>query len=604
MTGKPGMKYWMVYGLFALALLVVMCKGNDQVNDTDLKSVRMAVLQQNKNFETAVDDLIVAVGQHKRGEELQMQFDTLRSIYKSMEWAVAYFMPETARFLNGPNLDEIEMEEHTVLEAEGLQTLEEYFYPEYDSTQQKEILRFLKKLKNKSLAIDTYFEVNTLSLPQTVEALRNQLFRITTLGITGFDTPISGHGLSEAIVALNAVGDVFMLIKPQVEHTEQIDQILTFIDDANRELGKGIDKDHFDYLSFIDGHLNQLSDALFEFRKLEGIAPLDVNYPIHPAASNLFSDKAFNPDFFVASDKHKMSGAKVLLGARLFRDNLLSGDQTRSCISCHHADKAFSDGLKVPLSLSGRPMERNTPSLSYSNYQHGQFWDMRREDLEGQSTDVITNKDEMHGDMIRIAERLNSDRTYRHDFKHIYQTDSIQGWQLQNALASYIRSLAVFRSSFDQYMKGDKQALTQDEKEGFNLFVGKGKCATCHFIPLFNGTVPPEYSKTESEVLGVADDHTNAKMDTDSGRGRYHSTVAQLQHAFKTPTVRNSSKTAPYMHNGGYKTLEQVMDFYNQGGGQQFGFAVENQTLPTDSLHLTAKETAKIIAFIKALEDE
>ncbi|MGE8244048.1 MAG: cytochrome-c peroxidase, partial [Sphingobacterium sp.] len=147
------------------------------------------------------------------------------------------------------------------------------------------------------------------------------------------------------------------------------------------------------------------------------------------------------------------------------------------------------------------------------------------------------------------------------------------------------------------------QLLTADEKAGFNLFVGKAKCATCHFVPLFNGTVPPEYAKTESEVLGVATDYRNKQLDPDRGRGRYHETVAQLQYSFKTPTVRNSSKTAPYMHNGGYVTLEQVMDFYNKGGGQQFGFKLDNQTLPTDTLGLTAKETAKIIAFLKTLDD-
>lgn len=598
------MKNWIVYGLFAIALLAVMCKGNTHGNEPDLESLRTSVLQQNEHFDRQIDQLIASVERKDPSKNLQIQFDNVRSIYKSMEWAVAYFMPETARFLNGPNLDEIEIEENAVIDAEGLQTLEEYFYPTYDGSQQQETLHFLKKLKNKSLAIDTYFEVNTLSLSQVVEALRNQLFRITTLGITGFDTPVSGHGLKESIAALNGVGDALVLIKPTVKNGDKIDHILNLIKAANKELAKVKDKDSFDYLVFIDLHLNRLSDALFDFRTVESIVPLDVNHPINPEASNLFSEKAFNPDFFAPSEKHKMNGVKVALGARLFRENMLSGDQSRSCISCHHPEKAFSDGLKVPMALSGMAMDRNTPSISYSNYQHGQFWDMRREDLEGQSVDVITNKDEMHGDMTKIAARLNNEHTYSIDFKKIYQTDTIEGWQLQNVLASYVRSLSVFNSPFDQYMKGDKQAMTQEQRDGFNLFIGKGKCATCHFIPLFNGTVPPEYSKTESEVLGVATDYTNKKLDPDRGRGRYHSTVDQLQYAFKTPTVRNSSKTAPYMHNGGYTTLEQVMDFYNKGGGKQFGFALDNQTLPTDSLQLTAQESAKIIAFIKALDDE
>jgi len=597
------MKYWLVIGLIAVVLLAIMCKGNHATDPQDLQNIRQLVLKINIAFDKQIDEEIANVQNNISAEKLQKGFSRLRSTYKSMEWAVAYFMPETARFLNGPNLDEIELEENTVIEAEGLQTLEEYFYPSYQVAEKQAIIRFLKKLKNKSMAIDTYFEVNTLSLPQLMESLRNQVFRITTLGITGFDTPISGKGLIESIDGLNGVANVLAMIKNQVDHPGEIDKILSLIKIANTVLAKSGNKDQFDYLSFTDQHLNKISDALHQFRKLENIPSLNVNHPISPEASNLFSQDAFNPDFFVASDRQKISPKKVALGAKLFRDNILSGDQTRSCISCHHPDKAFADGLRVPSTLSGTKMDRNTPSISYSNYQHGQFWDMRREDLEGQSVDVITNKDEMHGSMIEIAKRLNQHKTYTKEFNNIYKTDTIENWQVQNVLASYVRSLGKFNSRFDRYMRGQSQLLSADEKAGFNLFVGKAKCATCHFVPMFNGTVPPEYAKTESEVLGVATDYSNRQLDPDRGRGRYHETVAQLQYAFKTPTVRNSSKTAPYMHNGGYVTLEQVMDFYNKGGGQQFGFKLDYQTLPTDTLGLTAEETAKIIAFLKALED-
>ncbi len=597
------MKYWVVIGLLTTVLLAIMCKGEKTSDPTDLQEIRQAILQINSDFDRQIDLQIKLVENNAGASELQTGFNKLRSMYKSMEWAVAYFMPHTARFLNGPNLDEIEIEESSVIEAEGLQTLEEYFYPEYQSSAKQEMLYFLKKLKNKSLAIDTYFAVNTLSLPQVMESLRNQVFRITTLGITGFDTPVSGRGLVEAIDALKAVDHILGIIRPDTEHPEGIDKISDLIQMANKELKKNSEKDQFDYLTFIQQHLNKISDALFEFRKLENIPVLNVSHPVSSDASNLFSKDAFNPDFFVPAERQKMSPEKIILGTKLFRDNILSGGHNRSCISCHHPDKAFTDGLKVPIALSGAKMDRNTPSLSYSNYQHGQFWDMRSVDLEGQSMDVITNKDEMHGSMDEITKRLNQTERYTKEFKNIYKTETIENWQVQNVLASYVRSLSKFNSQFDRYMRGQSTVLTTDERDGFNLFVGKAKCATCHFIPLFNGTVPPEYAKTESEVLGVATDYHNSQLDPDRGRGRYHETVSQLQYSFKTPTVRNSSKTAPYMHNGGYTTLDQVMDFYNKGGGQQFGFKLENQTLPTDTLGLTAQETAKIIAFLKALDD-
>ena len=121
--------------------------------------------------------------------------------------------------------------------------------------------------------------------------------------------------------------------------------------------------------------------------------------------------------------------------------------------------------------------------------------------------------------------------------------------------------------------------------------MGKAKCATCHFVPLFNGSIPPSYLETESEIIGVPirPDTANATLDTDMGK--FHTFNRELhKNAFKTPTVRNASLTAPYMHNGAYKTLEEVIDFYNRGGGTGIGIELFNQTLPPDPLHLSKKE--------------
>jgi len=228
---------------------------------------------------------------------------------------------------------------------------------------------------------------------------------------------------------------------------------------------------------------------------------------------------------------------------------------------------------------------------------------MRKDDLEGQSSDVITNKEEMHGDLKTIIVKINQNKNYQLAFAKIFKTDKIEEWQLQNLLASYIRSLATFSSDFDEYMRGNKNAMTEKQKTGFNLFMGKAQCAICHFLPLFNGTVPPNYKKTEQEVLGVAENSSNKKLDSDLGRGKFHETVAFLQNSFKTPTLRNISKTAPYMHNGGYRTLQEVMEFYNQGGGKGFHLKVENQTLSDAKLNLSQTEIDEIIEFLNALTD-
>ena len=167
-------------------------------------------------------------------------------------------------------------------------------------------------------------------------------------------------------------------------------------------------------------------------------------------------------------------------------------------------------------------------------------------------------------------------------------------------MASYVRSLSQYNSKFDEYLR-DEVEYSSDEKAGFNLFAGKAKCATCHFIPLTNGTVPPNFMKTESEILGVPNRHNY--LDTDLGK--YELTQAEIhRNSFKTPTIRNIELTAPYMHNGVFKTLEEVIDFYNKGGGIGLGFKVPNQTLPEDELLLSDKEKKQLIAFMKTLTDK
>jgi cytochrome c peroxidase len=133
--------------------------------------------------------------------------------------------------------------------------------------------------------------------------------------------------------------------------------------------------------------------------------------------------------------------------------------------------------------------------------------------------------------------------------------------------------------------------------------MGKAKCATCHFIPLFNGITPPKYVASETEVLGVPLSLADSTLDPDTG---YYGVIGvdSYKYAFKIPTVRNSEKTAPYMHNGVYRTLDQVMEFYNNGGAAGLGIDLANQTLPREALNLTENEKEDIIAFIKSLESK
>lgn len=603
---KTILKYPLVIFLsFVFAFcFFIQCENNKAQPpiDNGLAPVKKEIFKNNAEFLQDTQQLISQVSDGADEKTLQQQFRNLRNSYKKMEWAVEYFLPHTARFINGPALPEIEMQEHTELEPEGLQVVEEYLYP-YDPANKAEVIRLLKNLINKSNTIRANFQAISISRDQVFDALRQETFRISSLGIAGFDTPLSGTFLLEMPYSLNSLQLTLQQMATQKSKDGALRQITNEIKHSVDYLKKNTDKNTFDYITFIPEHLNRISSLLLEYQKQEGIPAVEITTALHKNAPTFYSKNAFDPDAFVPGKAFEMTEEKVILGKQLFNDNILSNNNTRSCAACHVADKAFTDGLEKSMSLENSALKRNTPSLMYAAFQHGQFWDMRKDDLEGQSSEVITNKEEMHGDLNLIIGKINKNPEYSQAFRTIYKGKRAEIWQLQNVLASYIRSLATFSSDFDSYMRGNRQAMTDSQKKGFNLFMGKAQCAICHFLPLFNGTVPPDYSKTEQEVLGVAENASNRKLDRDPGRGKFHETVAFLQHSFKTPTLRNVSKTAPYMHNGGYRTLHEVMDFYNKGGGNGLGLKVDNQTLSDTPLNLTGQEISEIIDFLSALND-
>ncbi|WP_312287171.1 cytochrome-c peroxidase [Chryseobacterium gleum] len=599
-------KYPILLFLYSAAAFFTLsyCKNdNQQPVYEDLGSVKRTILKTNTDFEKQINELKTLVSKDFDEKLLQQKFQDIRKTYKKMEWAVEYFLPHSVRFINGPALPEIEMDEHTEIEPEGLQLLEEMFYP-YDKRNKEEVIRMLNKLVNKSNTISTNFQAITISKDQVFDALRQETFRISSLGISGFDTPVSGTFLQEMPSSLQGVKETLKQISTERSKDKALKSIEAEINSAIEVLKKNTDKNTFDYVSFIPDHLNKITALMLEFKDQEKIPDVEVTTALNKNAATFFAKNAFDPNAFTPGKEYAYSEEKAELGHQLFNDKILSNNSNRSCATCHIPEKAFTDGLAKAMSLENSELARNTPSLNYAGYQHGQFWDMRKDDLEGQSSDVISNKEEMHGDLNVILARINQDKKYQSAFKNIYHSQKTEVWQLQNVLASYIRSLAKFNSDFDEYMRGNKSAMTENQKRGFNLFVGKAQCAICHFLPLFNGTVPPNFKKTEQEVLGAAVNGENKTFDHDSGRGKFHETVSSLQHSFKTPTLRNISKTAPYMHNGGYKTLKEVMNFYNKGGGKGFGFKVDNQTLSDAPLQLTDQEINDIIEFMKALDDK
>ncbi|RXM42809.1 cytochrome-c peroxidase [Flavobacterium sp. YO64] len=573
------------------------CQKNE-VSKTTIKQDLLVDLTKLNNEIVKFQKLITNTSSQK---EIVEQFKKSRLAYKKVEWAIEYFAPETARFMNGPALDEMELEENRSFEPHGFQVIEEMIYPEYDAENNPDIIKELNIFQSNIKQLKSTFEVITISNDYTLDAIQQNIFRVIALGITGFDSPILQSSIPEAAESLIVIPKSLEKINASNTSLSELKKLTL---KAQKYCTENNNFNAFNRAFFITEYLNPISKNIKAFQKEENIKNVKKSSPLNPAIETLFDKDAFDVNAFVLSDEYNFTKEKAFLGEKLFYDKGLSKNNDRSCASCHHPEKAFTDGLKTNVSLTGSNLARNTPTLTYASLQNAQFWDMRQLDLEKQSVDVIQNKDEMHGSMENIHAKIQLDNEYVKLFKKAYpKTSKPEAWQIQNAIASYVRSLNAFDSRFDEYMRGNKNILNNEEIEGMNLFMGKAKCATCHFTPLFNGTVPPSYSKTEHEVIGTPNEASGKTLSPDKGRYLYNK-MPQLVGAFKTPTVRNAAVTAPYMHNGVFKTLEEVVSFYNKGGGQGLGYEVENQTLPFDKLNLTVKEEKALVAFMKTLTDK
>lgn len=535
----------------------------------------------------------------RTGDErtLQEAFKEVRIAYKKVEWFTEHYAPTTSRYLNGPPLPEIEVEETKKFEPGGLQVIEEDLYP-FDSQNRKKLIRDVEFLLSKIRHAQSIAESTQLTEANLLNASKLEVFRIIALGLSGFDTPLSNNLVPEAITALQTIE--FNLAK--VADNPEISKI---VKDASDYLAKTRNVNDLDRMEFIIRFASPLSREIVRRQQELKIEPLKTELALYNRTETLFDKDIFNPDFFSKNIEASYTNKKVALGKALFSDPIVAG-ANRTCQSCHKPELAFTDGLtKSQAIIPGTFVKRNAPTLYYAGLQNAQFYDMRSPSLENQAMDVLANKDEMHASVEEAAIRLSKHAVYYQKFKEAFPTmeQELKPRFVMMAIASYIRSLSPFSSRFDLHIRGEKQVMNREEIKGFNLFMGKGKCGTCHFMPLFNGTAPPAFTTTEAEVLGVPGAPDKQTIDPDSGR-YHHNKIDELKFSFKTPTLRNIAKTAPYMHNGAFKTLEQVMTFYNNGGGSGIGIRLEHQTLSADKLDLSEPEQKAIIAFLNCLTDE
>ncbi len=305
-----------------------------------------------------------------------------------------------------------------------------------------------------------------------------------------------------------------------------------------------------------------------------------------------------------ALDENPISPVKVNLGKLLFFDPILSGDNTISCAHCHHPDFGFSDGRKTSMGLHGKGfgpgrtggdvLARGAPVIWNAAYNPLQFWDGRAKDLEQQAEGPIQDAHEMNQNASELIRELLGIPEYVRLFQETFGGGPEAAVTFRNvtkAIASFERTLLSFNSKFDRYAAGDSDALNDSEKRGLQLFRSlKTRCFECHALPNF--------SDGSFRVVGVPDREGQPR---DPGRAKVPGQGPEG--AFKVPTLRNVALSGPYMHNGSFETLEEVVQFYSKGGGRQF----PNQSLAIDdkisAYEITPDETADLVAFLKALTD-
>jgi cytochrome c peroxidase len=450
-----------------------------------------------------------------------------------------------------------------------------------------------------------------------LESARSEIARVTTLGLAGADLDDPSNAVREAAAALDGMRAIVEAEArapanaTKIPHTVPADAWLRIarpLERASGYLRAHPDFEHLDRLELITRYANPAARAIAAAR-----APLLAHAdPLRRVwraeAATVFEPHALDPAAFAPDYAPATSPALIALGARLFADTRLSGAQDRSCATCHQPTRAFTDGRARPLLISApHATSRNTPTLLEVAYQPLYFADQRALSLEDQIGSVLASPAEMGSSAEEAAAHIARDPAMIAQFTRAFasRSDSVpSGRSVRIALAAYLRSLGTFDSRFDRAARGDPSALSPQERRGFTLFMSKARCGTCHFAPLFSGVRPPELTSSEPEIIGVPAGAVlkHATLDPDSGRARIDH-VAEHLFAFKVPTLRNIARTAPYMHNGAYRTLDEVLDFYERGGGAGVGAHVPGQTLSPERLRLTHDERGALIAFLRALTD-
>jgi cytochrome c peroxidase len=272
---------------------------------------------------------------------------------------------------------------------------------------------------------------------------------------------------------------------------------------------------------------------------------------------------------------------KELLGKSLFFDPRLSGSNSISCATCHSPSFSWSNGLRRGIGHGHKELGRRSPTIINMAWSDRFFWDGRASSLEEQALGPMFAAGEMHGNPKAAVKTVSELEDYKSLFAKAFPNEPITSELIAKAIATYERGIISGEASFDKYIAGETNAISLLAIQGFKLFTGKAKCVACH----------SGWSFTDGSF------HDIGIKSNDIGRGKFLPRLALMQHAFKTPTLRNVELRRPYMHDGSEATLESVVDLYDKGGAVKRG-SVAAEITPLD---LTKDEKTALVEFMKSL---
>lgn len=593
---------------FGVILMVTLFSFKERDDDASYTALYREHIQQLHTSITIWEKAAVSEATHAQQQEL---IRIARLKMKRADFWLRYLNPIDQKKINGPLAVEWETE---VFEKHEPPYKREGFglYLAYEAENNEELLRHAQKAgMSTQLFLHDSITQQLTSFDHFYYCNRLFLLNLATIYTTGFECPNPEWILPELRELLNGTYKIYTAFNQQYSEQALPAAYLKRYAEMIRFVEAEKSYDSFHHYTFIRDYVNPLfainQQLLQQYR---AVSKNLLDYSLNKKATSIFSKNLYlaqhTKGIFYRITNDSILSLIAQMGESLFYDPLLSGNTKRSCASCHKASQYFADtSWGNSLSFDGiNRLERNTPTLLNIAYNHLLMSDGKHITLSQQLKGVLHSPSEMNCSDSLILKRVLSCSTYKDVFHQLVSLTPHEPEltidHIASAITYYVGLQSAKSAAFDAAMNQQQYAHNAVVR-GFNLFMGKAQCGTCHFAPHFNGVKPP-YTNSEFEVLGVPEDPLYSKLSNDKGRALVFS-EQETQHAFRTPTLKNIVHTSPYMHNGVFKTLEEVIDFYNLGGGSGHGLHVPNQTLSSDSLHLTAQEKQDLIAFMQSLSE-